>query len=70
MRRGNSRSESYSKRRENDNDSRYYSANENIPGVAKKGQPTELEEIEAQRKWSERDGTSSAKTMASPLQVV
>ena len=30
-----------------------YIANENVPGVAKEGQPTE--EIEAQRKWREGD---------------
>ena len=30
-----------------------YIANKNVPGATKEGQPTE--EIEAQRKWSERD---------------
>ena len=30
-----------------------YIANENVPGVAKEGQPTE--EIEAQREWREGD---------------
>ena len=38
-----------------------YIANENVPGVAKKGQATQ--EIEAQRKWSERDAEDSPESI-------
>ena len=38
-----------------------YIANENVPGVAKEGQPTE--EIEAQRKWNERDAKDAPESI-------
>ena len=38
-----------------------YITNENVPGATKEGQPTE--EIEAQRKWSERDAKDAPESI-------